>query len=92
VGLTEDLEAEVKKIFHERWTIRDGNVVPEYKDIQLGNDAVKLEGTVLYADLSGSTNMVDNKSPSFAAEIYKAYLHCAAKLIGMSQIKVAEKA
>lgn len=61
MGLKEDLEAEVKKIFKEQWTTRDGNVVPEYKDLQLGNDAVKLEGTVLYADLSGSTNMVDNK-------------------------------
>jgi len=79
--LKEDLESEVKKIFREQWSSRDGNVVPEYGDLKLGNDAVKLDGTVLYADLSGSTNMVDGYKPDFAAEIYKTYLHCSAKLI-----------
>jgi class 3 adenylate cyclase len=81
VALKDDLEAEIKKIFREQWTTRDGNVVPESGDLKLGNDAVKLDGTVLYADLSGSTKMVDNYKPTFAAEIYKAYLHCAAKLV-----------
>jgi len=81
VALKDDLDAEVKKIFREQWTTRDGNVVPESGELKLGNDAVKLDGTVLYADLSGSTKMVDNYKPSFAAESYKAYLHCAAKLI-----------
>ena len=42
---------------------------------------MKLDGTVLYADLDESTNLVDNYNPEFAAEIYKAYLNCAAKVI-----------
>ena len=79
--LSEQLDQEVKKIFRERWTTRDGQKVPESEDVQLGNDAVKIDGTVLYADLDGSTNMVDQQTPEFAAEIYKAYLHCAAKII-----------
>ena len=81
MALKEDLDAEIKKIFREQWNTRYGNGVPESVDLKLGNDAVKLDGTVLYADLSGSTNMVDNYKPEFAAEIYKAYLHCSAKLI-----------
>ena len=32
-------------------------------------------------DLSGSTNLVDTQTPHFAAEIYKTYLMCAAKII-----------
>lgn len=79
--LGEQLDQEVKKIFRERWTTRDGQKVPESEDVQLGNDAVKIDGTVLYADLDGSTNMVDQQTPEFAAEIYKSYLHCAAKII-----------
>ncbi len=79
--LSEQLDQEVKKIFRERWTTRDGQKVPESEDVQLGNDAVKIDGTVLYADLDGSTNMVDQQTPEFAAEIYKSYLHCAAKII-----------
>ena len=43
--------------------------------------AVKIEGTVLYADLDSSTNLVDEYKPQFAAEMYKTYLHCAAKII-----------
>ena len=81
MAFKEDLEAEVRNIFRNAWSTRDGEVVPEAKDLGLGNDAVSLEGTVLYADLSGSTKMVDERTPAFAAEIYKTYLLCAAKLI-----------
>ncbi|HEX8340696.1 MAG TPA: hypothetical protein VF624_07285, partial [Tepidisphaeraceae bacterium] len=55
--------------------------VPEPEDLGLGNDAVKLEGTVLYADLSDSTDLVQGYQPWFAAEMYKAYLWCCAKII-----------
>jgi class 3 adenylate cyclase len=81
MSLNEDLNKEVKSIFATRWVVRDGQVVPEPEDVKLGNDAVKLAGTVLYADLAESTNLVDNHTPQFAAEIYKSYLHCAAKII-----------
>ena len=81
MSLGEDLTKEVRKIFKDAWTTRDGQKVPESEDLQLGNDAVKLDGTVLYADLDASTNLVDNYKPEFAAEIYKTYLHCAAKVI-----------
>ncbi len=81
MSLKDDLNGEVVKILKANWTKRDGTVVPDSKDITLGNDAVLLEGTVLYADLSGSTRMVEKLKPHFAAEIYKCYLHCAAKII-----------
>jgi class 3 adenylate cyclase len=37
--------------------------------------------TILYADLHGSTALVDAQPWTFAAEIYKAYLRCAARII-----------
>jgi class 3 adenylate cyclase len=81
VPLADDLRSEVSTIFTSLWTQRDGQVVPEAGDLKLGNDAVKLEGAVLYADLAASTALVDQQTPVFAAEVYKTYLHCAAKLI-----------
>jgi len=81
VSLKDDLESEVKKIFRESWTQRDGEVVPEPEDLKLGNDAVNLDATVLYADMSGSTNLVDTYKSTFAAEIYKTYLVCTARII-----------
>ncbi len=82
MGLHDDLTAAVRKIFADQWSTRNGQVVPEPSNVALGNDAVNLEGTVLYADLSASTALVDEKNVEFAAEVYKSYLHCAAKIIG----------
>jgi class 3 adenylate cyclase len=81
MSLGDDLRQEVAAILSARWTTRDGNVVPETDSIQLGNSAVKLSGAVLYADLTDSTKLVDTQTASFAAEVYKAFLSCAARII-----------
>lgn len=79
--LKDDLQGQVDTIFKSAWTTRDGQVVPDPDDVKLSNDAVKLVGAVLYADLSQSTAMVLARTPEFSAEVYKAFLHCAAKII-----------
>ena len=81
MSFEDDLNAEVLKILQERWSEREGRVVPESDDLKLSNDAVTLEGTVLYADLDDSTKLVDTKKPWFAAEVYKCFLACAARVI-----------
>jgi class 3 adenylate cyclase len=81
MSLSDDLRREVKSILSDKWSEREGQKVPESEDLRLGNAAVKLEGTVLYADLDASTNLVDEYKPFFAAEIYKSYLHCVAKIV-----------
>lgn len=81
MGLSSDLQKFVKDIFANQWRTRDGTVVPDDTSVALSNDGVTITATVLYADLSDSTALVDNHSPKFAAEIYKSYLHCAAKIL-----------
>jgi class 3 adenylate cyclase len=81
MALKDDLRTQVKSTFKEAWTTRDGTVVPGTGDIKLNNDGVNLDATVLYADLSESTAMVDKKKPTFSAEVYKNYLYCAGRLI-----------
>jgi len=81
MSLSDDLKQEVATIFREPWSTRDGRKVPEPEDLKLGNDAVELDATVLYADLAASTGLVDGFLRPFAAEIYKSYLHTAAKII-----------
>ena len=81
MGLEEEIEDHVERTFTSFWETRDGTVVPEPKDIGLGNDGVLLKATVLYADLADSTDLVDTESKPFAAKVYKSYLHCAAKII-----------
>jgi class 3 adenylate cyclase len=81
VSLKDDLQKEVGAIFRQNWSVRDGNVVPADASLKLDNDAVNLEATVLYADMADSTALVQQQEKHFAAEIYKAFLHCAAKII-----------
>lgn len=83
MGLKEDLTAEVKKTLAERWEAQTASNVPDPGDLRLNaNHAKDLESaTVLYADLDGSTSMVDKCSSAFSAEIYKSYLRCAAEII-----------
>ena len=81
MGTKADIEAEVAKIFGDQWSTRAGTKVPEASDVGLGNDAVTLNGTILYADLDGSTAMVDSRKQHFSAEIYKTYLASTARII-----------
>jgi class 3 adenylate cyclase len=81
MSLKDDLQKEVAGIFKESWSAREGYVVPADSSIKLNNDAVNLEATVLYADMADSTRLVQQQKKHFAAEIYKAFLHCAAKII-----------
>lgn len=82
MALLDDLKNEVAHIFGEQWTTREGQVVPDPEDLKLSNDAIILKrATVLYADLKGSTKLVNAETWEFSAEIYKTFLHCAAKII-----------
>lgn len=83
MGLLEELQEYVRKTHSSTWTHREGQKVPEYTEVALSNDAVDLQGTVLYADLAESTALVKGYQSEFAAEIYKNYLYCAAKIIVM---------
>jgi hypothetical protein len=50
MALLDELRGEVKKIFGESWKAREGQVVPDPEDLNLGNDAVEFNrATVLYA-------------------------------------------
>jgi class 3 adenylate cyclase len=82
MALRDDLESDVSTIFRSAWSTTEKVTIPVATDLALGNNAGHFSKmTVLYADLNGSTSMVDNETWSFSAEVYKAYLHCAAKII-----------
>ncbi len=77
----DEITAEVKGILATKWQTRDGTKVPEPEDVTLGNDAVLLEGAVLYADMADSTGLVNGFKNWFATEVYKAYLVAACHII-----------
>lgn len=77
----QEIMDEVEAILATKWQTRDGTKVPEPEDIRLGNDAVLLDGTVLYADMADSTGLVDGYKNWFAAEVYKSFLVAACHVI-----------
>lgn len=80
--LRDDLLSEVEEILTDEWTIETTENIPDPQQLRLSNHAKDLEkATVLYADLDESTNMVDLYPWWFSAEVYKAYLRCAARII-----------
>jgi class 3 adenylate cyclase len=81
MALNDDLKAAVMQRLMENWRVRNTVSVPTTSALGLGNDALRLEATVLYADLADSTALVDLHDPHFAAVVYKVYLHCAGRII-----------
>ena len=83
MSLKDDLTSEVKATFAGVWDVQVTSNVPAPEDLQLNsNHAKDLEAaTVLYADLDGSTNMVDQYTWQLSAEVYKTYLRCAGQVI-----------
>jgi class 3 adenylate cyclase len=78
----EDLAAEVKEVMIKSWSVGEARVVPSPDSLKLSNDARHFErATILYADLSGSTELVNNFPWEFAGEVYKSFLIVSAKVI-----------
>lgn len=82
MAIKDNLTADVNNIFKSSWSETNAQIVPVPTAIGMGNQTKLLtEAVVLYADLDGSTSMVDSMKWEFSAEIYKTFLHCAAKII-----------
>lgn len=81
MALHDELTTYVQTVLDEVWERRDGQKVPDPEDLPLRNLAVELDATVLYADLAASTRMTSDYKDWFAAEVYKSYPYCAAKII-----------
>jgi adenylate cyclase len=81
MALKADLQARINEILTVDWDIRDGNVVPETKDVVLKNGAVRLQAVYLYADLADSTTLARDFDRRTAARVVRSYLHVMSRLI-----------
>ncbi|GGA02875.1 adenylate/guanylate cyclase domain-containing protein [Dyella caseinilytica] len=82
MGLKDEIAQDISAIFRYSWPTTAARVVPQPSDIQLGDAARELtDAVVLYADLEGSTAMVDGMPWQFSAQVYKSFLRWAARII-----------
>lgn len=80
--LIDDLTQKVHGFAFDAWgDIPNAWVLPEAEDLTFGNTGERLDVCILYADIHRSTEMVDELPDTKAAAYYKAFLHCAAKLV-----------
>jgi len=80
--IKDDLIDKVHEFSTDLWSdIPDARVLPTVDDLTFGNSGEHLDVTILYADIAGSTKMVDQLPDTRSAEYYKAFLHCASQLI-----------
>lgn len=78
--LKDEVTKYIQDTFSDAWTTTEPTSVPE-NNIGLGNDARKIDATVLYADLTDSTGLVKQHSDGFAAEVYKTFVFASVKAI-----------
>lgn len=77
-----ELKIRIHDILNEPWTTQTARDVPEASELPLSsNRAAEFQGAVLYADLAGSTKLVDRYRPFFAAKVYKVFLFSCCEII-----------
>jgi class 3 adenylate cyclase len=81
MALSDEINTYIQNTFANQWETTNGYVVPEPKDIASGNVGKTIDAVVLYADITGSTAMVNKFKPTFSAEIYKSYLYSAGRIL-----------
>lgn len=81
MALSDDLMNDVSSILSNNWNIRDGQVVPFSDQVTLAGGAVRLEATMLYADLADSTDLAMKFDRRVAAKVFKSFLTCSSRII-----------
>lgn len=71
----------IEAILSEQWAPRTGTVVPQIDAVNLSNDIVAIEGSVIFADLAHSTRLVRDHSPQFASQVIKIFLAVCSRAI-----------
>ncbi len=78
---SDDLAKEVSNILSQSWDMKDGRMVPSTEDVALKGGAVKLDATVLYADLVQSSKLATEFQQKTAAKVIRSFLYCMCKII-----------
>lgn len=82
MSVRDEIADRARAIFGQTWDVEGAFTVPDPDSIVLArNHGKRLVAAVLYADLADSTGLVESEPAEFAAEIYRAYLDAASRII-----------
>lgn len=82
MGLKDDITTKVKSILDERFVTEDVTSVPDISNSKLtfGNKGLQFDATVLYIDMRGSTEVLNNHNNPVVAKIHMCYFHTIVKI------------
>lgn len=80
--LKDEITTKVKSILDEKFDVVDVTTVPDIADSRLtfGNMGLQFEATVLYIDMRGSTEVLNNHNKPVVAKIHMVYFHTIVKI------------
>lgn len=84
----QEILGDASQFMTSKWSIRDGQKIPDTEDLRLSTDAVRIEGAVLYADLKQSTELVRRMDAEQAARYYKMFLSSACDVLRNNDGKI----
>ncbi len=88
MSLEKFLKARVSGTLRQKWKIRVGRTIPQTQHIVLSGGGVRLDATVLYADLKQSSKLATEFQNRTASKIIKSFLFCSAKLIRLNRGRI----
>jgi len=86
--LEDELSDQVSSILSQEWDMREGRGVPSTNDLAIAGGAVRLDATVLYADLAQSSKLATDFHQRTAARVIQSFLYCMCRLITGHEGKV----
>jgi adenylate cyclase len=81
MSIKDDLSNQVLRIIQQSWDVRDGRTVPANDDVALEGEGVRLDATVLYADLAQSSKLATDFQQRTAGKVIQIFLKCMCRLI-----------
>lgn len=83
--LKKDIKNKVKSIINETFEVTNITYVPKIDDKKLtfGNSGLKFEATVLYIDMRGSSDILNNHNKKTVAKIHMTYFHTIVKIANL---------
>jgi class 3 adenylate cyclase len=79
--LADEINNSISDIMTKYWNVRDANTVPSDSDLSLTGNVVRIQGTVLYADMKESSELVNDVNQPVAGRVIQSYLRSIARLI-----------
>lgn len=82
MALKDDIKNKVKTILKDKFEVKEVSYIPKIDDSKLtfGNTGLKFTGSVLFIDMRGSTEVLNNHNRTTVAKLHMSFFHTIVKI------------